>query len=722
MSNKNFFTMRKQILLGLSLGFVTLSSSLFAQQNGTCGTNAYNKEMWAKNPQLEQQHAQLSQESLERFRQNGKTRSSYVLPIVFHVIHNYGTENIDDALIYDLVDKLNIYYSRQNSDTSFVEPAFDTLIGNPDIEARFVTKDPFGNCTNGINHYYMHETSEADIYSKINQWNPSKYLNIWVVNTIGGSTSGGTTLGFSHYPVSVLGGSFFIDGVILIDDIFKPSSGFYSPQTLPHEIGHYLNLAHTWGDTNEPGVSCGDDGVEDTPITRGNFGGCPLNQKVCDPLIVENTQNIMNYADCKHMFTVGQVERMQAAIEDSLANRRNLWQPSNLAFTGTDVLTPPVCIPKADFNPSTRSVCAGSTVTYTDHTWRAGVTTYAWTFPGGTTSNTAVANPIVTYSTPGTYDATLTVTNAAGSDTYTLTNSVTVTGAYGDFTGLHSEDFNDNTSFYWYDVNYENNHAKFQRVNTRGKGNSGCMMLNNFKDISNAVPYSDDFFYYERLGNSLDELISPSFDLRYVTSCQISFDYSFGSKTSDATLITDLLKVYTSNNCGETNSLKYTLESSPAGASQGQIITAGYVGFPEFIPANDNVWNTATFNLTTGAAFNKTRFIFEFLASDNANNLYIDNFRINGTLSVADDALSSVVAISPNPVNAGGDVTIQFDNVQTEMSIHIVDINGAVVATETVQPSAGVQTIAIPMNVAKGCYFLNAIQGTVKSTYKVVVF
>src|SRR5690606_28647641 len=141
----------------------------------------------------------------------------------------------------------------------------------------------------------------------------SKYLNIWVAR----STGGGSAAAYALKPASTDGSGFWLDGIMSLHT-YVGSIGTSGPgveSTLSHEIGHYLNLSHTWGDTNDPGVTCGDDGVDDTPETEG-WSFCPLgNADNCNPGIQEDLQNYMDYAYCDRHFTPGQVEFMHNALE-----------------------------------------------------------------------------------------------------------------------------------------------------------------------------------------------------------------------------------------------------------------------------------------------------------------------------------------------------------------------------------------------------------------------
>ena len=130
-----------------------------------------------------------------------------------------------------------------------------------------------------------------------------------------------------------------VDGVIALST-YVGSIGTSSPtnsRTLTHEIGHFFNLQHVWGNTNAPGVACGDDGVSDTPITKG-WDHCPSsNYDVCNNGVDENFQNYMEYSYCDVMFTQGQNTRMHAALNSTVQNRNNLWTTNNLIATGTKI-------------------------------------------------------------------------------------------------------------------------------------------------------------------------------------------------------------------------------------------------------------------------------------------------------------------------------------------------------------------------------------------------
>ena len=212
---------------------------------------------------------------------------------MFHIIHQYGTEDISDAQILDEVKILNRDYNRENADTVDVVDEFKHNIGKINITFRLATIDPWGNYTNGIDRIASLQTYVGNDGSKLNPWLRSKYLNVWVVKQM---TNG--VAGYAFYPSAVDGvNGVKKDGVIILSEYIGSigSSTVNTSRALTHEIGHYLNLPHTWGNTNDPGVSCGDDGIQDTPITKGHTT-CSLTDGDCFPNIIENVQNYMEYA------------------------------------------------------------------------------------------------------------------------------------------------------------------------------------------------------------------------------------------------------------------------------------------------------------------------------------------------------------------------------------------------------------------------------------------
>jgi len=712
--------MRKQILLGaLTVFGLTLGTQAVAQQGQfKCGVPQQLKKLYAENPQMEADYEALLHQYQHTEFVNGKKRVIYTIPIVFHVVHQYGSENIKDAQIYDQMETLNEDFRMQNADITDVIPQFDTVAADAHIEFRLATIDPYGQCTNGIEHIYNHNSEAADDYSKINQWHRSKYLNVWIVGSIGEAG----VAGYAYYPTAAQGTFFYADGIIILHDYIGSTNtpagwtgSDFRSRALTHEIGHYLGLAHTWGSTNDPEVACGDDGIEDTPYTAGHDNCLNLYDMDCVDTIVENVQNFMEYSYCSRMYTKDQATFMENVLLQTTSSRNNLYRDSNLMATGTYTLPGAICAPIADFSSEFRTACVGDAIDFKDASWRAGVTSYLWTFPGGSPATSTLANPTVTYAQDGYHDVTLTVTNEVGSDTKTIPNMIYVSGNWSAYTGPTMQNFNSGNDF-WLVQNPESNHAQFNRVTNKGKDLSPCYALINYKNVTGADAFTADWFYYNRLGGSKDYLISPSYDLSHTSNVTVTFDYAYGTKATTLEEITEKLVIWSSRDCGKTWNVRKTIDAE-------ELVTAGYVGETNFSPTSNTQWKTGTFNYSANGSDSKTRFRFEFVASDKSSNFFIDNINISGTLGIADNADGITgISLSPNPVSTGSDIAVEINDASMDMVLQVVDVNGQVVSTTQVVASNGTQTVMIPMNVAKGCYFLQATKGSSRSTHRVIVF
>lgn len=260
-------------------------------------------------------------------------QNPYTIPVVFHILYYNGVGNIADSQVVNEMTILNQDYNKLNPDTGDVIPQFKELIGNAEIQFELAKLDPNGKPTTGIDRI---DTSLANVggdTSKINQWNPAMYLNIWTVNQFLSEVVSNE----NYQPLSHIDSFPSLDGIVIINN-YVGSNGSGSPivsRALTHIIGHWLCLLHTWG-MGYCGVACGDDSVSDTPITKG-YAYCPPDTsqaKICDSTIVENYQNFMEYSYCSKMFTNGQTDRMHNCLNSSLAHRNNIWSVTNLIATG----------------------------------------------------------------------------------------------------------------------------------------------------------------------------------------------------------------------------------------------------------------------------------------------------------------------------------------------------------------------------------------------------
>lgn len=304
--------MKKTFTL-LMMSFL-LVGSIFAQERD-CSTMENLEYRLQQDPNLAQRMAQIeayTQNKIQNMQQDRIDGAVITIPVVVHVLYRNSQENISDAQILSQIQVLNDDFRRMNSDANNTwSQAADTQ-----IQFCMATVDPNGNPTNGITRKSTTKTSWGtnDAMKKSSQggvdpWNTSQYLNMWVCNI------GGGILGYAQFP----GGSASTDGVVIGPNYFgskNGGSGFYlsAPfdlgRTTTHEVGHFLNLRHIWGD----GGCSVDDFVSDTPTSDAANYGCATGHVSCGT--VDMVQNYMDYSDdsCMNLYTQGQKDRMRAVL------------------------------------------------------------------------------------------------------------------------------------------------------------------------------------------------------------------------------------------------------------------------------------------------------------------------------------------------------------------------------------------------------------------------
>jgi hypothetical protein len=691
------------------------------------------------------------------------------IPIVFHVIHDYGQENIPDNKIYGLVQNMNNVYALRNDVSSIISP-FVPYIGKAYIRFHLASKDPYGMPTNGVTRRFSYETyggcganslyRQSDEFAKFDQWNPSSYVNIWVENFIGEKVSNGIILAYATPPASGAANPYG-DGIITC---YNGSDG--EPNTIPHEMGHIFNLMHPWGGTNNPEVACGDDDVDDTPPTKGQFSCGPsrLYDTACangyfkiypssvsgvDSLVdypdTANTQNIMDYSSCEIMFTKLQVARMRAALRSTTANRDSLWTPYNLAITGA--LTPKKDLPPvADFSVQnglsysiTRSTrffqCTGNTFYFKNQSWNDTLSNLQWTFSNGATTPTQTVSSGFTtampnsFSNPGWVTVTLVAKSNAGSDTIVKTPIYVA-----DHTGIkpkgYVQEFNSsagNDLDKWPMFNYYNNEFKWQLVSNNGYDDNYCIMYTGYD--SRIIPA----IYVGSPKGDFDDFFTPAFDLtQFATGeCNLNFMYAGATKSGVSLDMNDTLDISYSTDCGTTwtllNNHHYT---------KGELSTYGALGIP-YAPLGSQDWQLRSINIPNSARTNSTFFRFRYLPGvfaqgntygyggfSSGNNFYIDRINVNNEpLGVNTILPKGGVAVLPNPTTSSAFVIIK-QNGNSTAKIIVSDITGKQVYSTEKQMTGDETRIEIPEQYisTRGMYMVQVISGNSSTTEKLVVY
>ena len=629
---------------------IFFSTKLSAQVKTPCGTYDANKAIEMIDPEgYRLEREKLEQETME-FAQRKSSAATYTIPVVFHILHLYGTENISDAQIFDAMEVINRDFNKQNADTANTIAAFAGIAANVGIEFKLAKLDPQGNCTNGIDRIYSAYTNVGDEDAKLNQWPRNKYLNIWVVKDISSGAAG-----YSQYPSNFGAAS---DGIMILHT-YVGSIGTGSPsrsRALTHEIGHWLNLAHPWGNSNTPGVASNcniDDGVTDTPNTIG-WTSCNLNGTSCGSL--DNVQNFMEYSYCSTMFTNGQKTRMVAALNSSTASRNNLSTAANLTATGVNSNT--VCAPDADFYTLTPAVCVNSSVNFVDNSSLGAATSWNWTFPGGSPATSTDQSPVVTYATPGTYSVSLTVSNANGSNSVTKNSYVTVESTTADITTpTFFEGFENLTlgaANGWSTTNLGGGSAWATTTSAAYTG-AKSVRLNN---ISNTPGF-------------IDELITPSIDLTQFTSPRLYYKVAYANLTATDN-ITNSFQILSSVDCGKTWGVRRTYTETALETVNPQNSS--------FTPTSQSQWREDNINLSSFAIYSNIIFKFKFVAGE-GNNLYLDDINLNNTTSLTEmESLENNFRVFPNPSDQDAVVYFSTESNAT-IAVKVFDLLGKEVYT-----------------------------------------
>ena len=427
--------MRNKILL-LFLGTLFTTNFGFAQVCGTYEGSleediqkypAFYQSLESKNAELKLQNEKALSKMTNLKTENGVK----IIPVVVHVIHDLGGENISDASIQGALDVLNANINGQGANFLSKTPdVFAAVRGDAKVEFRLAKIDPLGNPTTGINRVRSTLTNEPDPANGVkalSYWNSYQYFNIWTVKKFLPQDDGNTLLGYAQFPNS---GRMSTDGVVLL------SSQMVSGGTLTHEVGHWLGLRHTWGD-----AVCGDDGVKDTPPARDPNFGVNLSDF---PYHVGNIgigagclgdsmnwagEMFVNYMDYSSdpdvtMFTIDQNAIMNTTLDGSydestgvsgIGFREYMWSTENVANTGTgDGFKVPTCTQEASFVVTTgaSSLCQGEALIFKGNKTMFGtgnVSSFVWDFGDGTSDNSGNNLVSHTYNSVGSFDATLTV-------------------------------------------------------------------------------------------------------------------------------------------------------------------------------------------------------------------------------------------------------------------------------------------------------------------------
>jgi len=668
--------MKKLIIFGLAF----MANLSFAQQHyhespanpNICGQVEQLESLYNTHPEykiqdsIDQVQFQVDYEHYLANDYSPDERVAYTIPIVFHVVHLNGPENVSNAQIYDCIDNLNKDYSATNADFGNTIAAFQGIAANADVKFVLATKAPNGTCHSGITRTYSATTNDTgldfnsgdhpivDAVSALHGiWPSNKYLNVFICIDPSGNA------GYTYRPANWMGtgNNSMYYGIILRHDYTGTigTGNNTGRHTLSHEVGHWLSLAHNWGGSNTPGLASNcndDDGVADTPNSEG-WTSCNVNGSTCGSL--DNIQNFMEYSYCSTMFTNGQAARMYSALNSSTAGRSNLSTASNLIATGTDSPSNVLC--SVIFSSTETIICAGSTIDFSDLSYH-GVTGRNWTFTGGTPSVSTDSNTTVTYNTAGTYSVGLQISNGSSNISATTQNYITVLANPG-LDLPYTESFEtvsvpDNNNFFVYN---EDNGTDWTVTNTASSTGDKSIKLSN----------------YGVAGGSIDEFYSGPIDLSVLDPSEnliMTFKYAYNKVNSNNN---EYLKIYVSKDCGQNWSLRKNIYGD--GLSETTSSSA-------YTPTNELDWKLVSFeNIHSSYYTSNFRYKFYF-ESDNGNNIFIDDINLypESWLENPENTIENTVSIYPNPTK-NNSILNYFSAANDDVNITLLNIVGQKINT-----------------------------------------
>ena len=713
---------RKSIVQVLFAALViVLSSGQFAQAQGVCGSDIMHRQAIENNPQAIQRMNQLEQftaqfianQRLQR-TSSVNTNPTFIVPVTVHVMHNNGPENVSTVSIIREIELLNRNFQRRGSDTNSVRSAaFRRIMGNANIEFRLARIDPNGRPTDGITRHVTPLTATGnDNVKGIVSWPTDRYFNIWIVRDISiglsGLPPGSFVAGYAYFPGSV---SAEIEGVVL-------RAGSMGNTTLTHEVGHYLNLNHPFinnvGDAGNCNLS---DNVDDTPPTRGTFSGCDSAAARCPGQPMPNTENYMDYADCSHMFTIGQIGRMHAAASSNLGGRLNMVSEANLIATGVSY---PRFKAIAFVGNQKSSVCLGENITMLGGTfidYAQGNITYNWQIEGASASTITGPNPVISFTSPGFKRVKLVVSNAIGSDSITIDSLFNVSGARVIGRAPYIQTFSNTNllspavvgdSAWTFNSSGTQN---FTFSNLGIEGNTGkSLVLRPFNNGAGSNATLETPPILTRL-DSINEFLS------------VHFYYAASRRTSSTATTSDIVTVSASNDCGRTWTNIATINTPEVLYTTNRLTPSSI-----FIPNNQGEWKFFSSARIPTALYrtNNLQFRINYNAvGTNTSTFYIDNFQValrpvlNAKAKLTEAFDLNVV---PNP--SVGNSTIRFTAQSAKTTtITVSDVAGRTVGNIEINPEIGINELPLS-SVAKqlkaGVYTLRISDGSAIQVRKFV--
>lgn len=679
-----------------------ISLSLFAKEahnHEKCGMDEVHQRMLQEDPQY-----RLNQEAIEEHTRaiiansvNNKVSNPEIItiPVVFHVVYNNASQNVSEEQLLSQIDVLNEDFRRLNADASSTLGIFQPVAADVEIEFCLAQSDPTGLPFGGITRtqtsvgaFGTDNAIKFDNSGGKDAWPNDVYLNFWVCDLSAG------LLGYAQFP----GGDDATDGIVCdyrytgrIGNIANGVRG----RTATHEVGHWLNLRHVWGD----GDCSVDDFVDDTPIASGSNFGCPFGTNSCDEGpedLPDMFQNYMDYSDddCTNLYTIGQKNRMlplftpgavrydlsqsTACILPTLgANDAKLVEISNplaeQTFCGQDV---PLSVRVRNFGSELLTSMTINTVVNGNL-----INSYDWTgsLETGDFDDVSIANSPFN---PGLYTVAFEIINVNGGtdvnpNDNTAETNIQVSGRETPIV----EDFEE--AIFpppFYELQNPDEDKGWVLTNAVGHNSSQSMYVN--------------CFGYGESGEQ-DDFHLPVIDLTGVQNPELTFYSAYARYNSDDT---DTLEVMVSTDCGD----NFTSVYKKFGI---QLATAGNTS-QDFVPLA-NQWKENTVDLS--AFTSSTEVVVKFRCINSfENNMYVDDINVSsGNPTAIEDLLSAdSFELFPNPASDFISYNSQHNNLNPQQFI-LYDMEGRVVLNKQLNQAA--DKIDLPSRLSSGIYMVSIV-------------
>lgn len=652
-------------------------------------------------------------------------RAVVTIPVVVHLVYKTSAQNISDARIIAQIAQLNADYAHLNSDAGTVPSVFSGLAANTNIQFCLAQRDPSGNATTGIERVVTTVTSWSDNdavkYASsggANAWPAASYLNLWVCNL------GSGLLGYAQFP----GGTAATDGVVVLYSTVgsMTTPGTASPyqygRSATHEVGHWLNLRHIWGDAN-----CGNDQVSDTPTQQTSNFGCPSFPHVtCSN--GPNGDMFMNYMDyvddgCMTMFSAGQSARMNALFASGGA-RYGILSSTGCTSGGTTCAAPAT--------PSAGSITtSGATIS-----WGAvsGATSYNLQYKltsasTWTTVNTTATSYALSGLTSGTaYNAQVQTVCSSGSSSYSsaVTFTTTSTSSCNAPTGLAAGSITTSgATLSWTAVSGATSYSLQYKLASASTWTTVSTTATSYalSGLASSTAYNAQVGSVCSSGSSA---YSSAISFTTATPTGCSDVYESNNTSGNAVTIpvnTDIVALIGSNgdndwykftNTSSTSKIKVTLTNLP-----GDYDVKLYRGTSTLLGTSQNGGTTSEqiiSNTTTVSTYYIK--VYGYNGAYSATSCYTlraslssTNWREAENAAVDVASSNSLLNLYPNPASDKLNVDFLAEH-DTQLQVEVMDLTGRVVLTTTQAVPNGPSTFGLQLpDLRNGMYLLRITDG-----------